>query len=401
MKITAIETIRLEEFANLVWLNVKTDAGPIGLGETFFSPVSVEAWLHETAAPLLIGEDPLRVEYLNRKLQTYVGFRGSGVEMRGLSAIDIALWDLWGQATNQPLCQLFGGRSRDNIRTYNTCAGYRYIRANNGQDSRNWGVESRSGPYEDLDAFLNRADELAEDLLSQGITAMKIWPLDPYAEASNGNWISAAELKQGLAPFEKIRRAVGDRIEIMLECHGLWNLPASLSIAERVRDYNPLWVEDPIRMESASVLADYRAKAGVRVTASETIAGIWGFKDLIDADAVDYVMLDLGWIGGPTQARKVAALAEANQLPIAPHDCTGPVVYTASTHLAVSAPNAVIQESVRAFYTGWYTEVATALPLVEGGFVRPPEGSGLGMKLLPDIDKRSDAQIRTTDQSAL
>ena len=399
MKITSIETLRLEEFGNLIWVHVKVDDGLVGLGETFFGAQAVESWLHETAAPLLIGEDPRRIEYLNRKLQTYTGFRGSGAEIRGLSAVDIALWDLWGKATDQPMCQLMGGRTRDAVRTYNTCAGYQYIRTTKGQDSRNWGIDADRGAYEDLDAFLNRADELAEDLLSQGITAMKIWPLDRYAEATGGSWISSTDIRKGLEPFEKIRRAVGDRIEVMLECHGLWDLPTSLRIAERVKEFDPLWVEDPIRADSVAALSDYRSKSGVRVTASEPIAGVWGAKDLIDAQAVDFVMLDLGWIGGPNAKReRQLRWQQANHLPIAPHDCTGPVVYTASTHLSVSAPNAVIQESVRAFYTGWYTEVATALPIVENGFVRPPEGPGLGMSLLPDIYRRADAQIRVTSE---
>ena len=130
MKITAIETLRLEEFGNLLWVFVESDEGLTGLGETFFGPQAAEAWIHETAAPLLVGQDPLRVTHLHQKMQGYCGMRGSGAEMRGLSAIDVALWDLWGKATNQPLYQLLGGRTRECVRTYNTCAGYRYIRTN-------------------------------------------------------------------------------------------------------------------------------------------------------------------------------------------------------------------------------------------------------------------------------
>ncbi|MEO3432078.1 mandelate racemase/muconate lactonizing enzyme family protein [Inquilinus sp. CAU 1745] len=400
-RIVALETLRLEEFANLLWVRVHTDDGLSGLGETFFGPQAVEAFIHETAAPILIGQDAGRIEYLNRKLQQYVGFRGSGAEMRGLSALDIALWDLWGKRTDQPLWQLMGGRTRDSIRTYNTCAGYRYIRTAKGQLSENWGVGEPQGPYEDLDAFMNRADDLAHSLLEDGITAMKIWPFDPAAEASDGMWLTADQMKAGLAPFEKIRNAVGDRIEVMLECHSLWDLPTALMLADRVREYRPYWIEDPIRMDSLDAIGEFRARCGTRVTASETIAGVWGFRDLIAAKAADVVMLDLGWVGGVTQARKAAHLAEAHHLPIAPHDCTGPVVWTASTHLSLSAPNAMLQESVRAFYTGWYKEVATALPSVEKGFVTVPDGPGLGMELLPDLAERPDARNRRTGEADL
>jgi len=397
MKITSVETLRLEEFENLLWVFIKTDEGITGLGETFFGPQAVESYIHETAAPLIIGEDPTRVEYLNRKLfNYYVGFRGSGAETRGTSAIDLACWDIWGKSTGQSLTQLLGGACRESIRTYNTCAGYQYIRTNKGQRSDNWGLGGNAGPYEDLEAFMERADELAESLLEQGITAMKIWPLDPFAERSGGSYISGPDLIEGLKPFEKIRKAVGNKIDIMLECHGLWDLPTAVQIAHAAKDLNLFWIEDPIRADSMSVWAEFRDKTTARVCGSETITGVWGFKDLIEAKGVDVVMLDLGWIGGLTQARKAAHLAEANHLPIAPHDCTGPVVYAASTHLSMAAPNALVQESVRAFYTGWYTEVATGLPVINNGFSRPPEGPGLGMELLPDIGLRKDAVRRKT-----
>ena len=116
-----------------------------------------------------------------------------GVEMRAASAVDIALWDLFGQAVGQPIHQCLGGLSHDKVRVYNTCAGYRYIREGGGQKTGNWGLNpaTAGGAYEDLDAFLNRADELAHSLLGQGITAMKIWPFDFAAEATEGRSISA------------------------------------------------------------------------------------------------------------------------------------------------------------------------------------------------------------------
>ena len=141
MQITAIETIQLDEFPNLLWVHVHTDEGLVGLGETFFGPNAVAAYIHETAAPHLLGQDPLAIDRHSRTLlNTYLGFSGTGAEMRGNSAIDIALWDLFGQATGQPIYQLLGGLSRPCIRIYNTCAGYRYVRQNRGQLTDNWGL---------------------------------------------------------------------------------------------------------------------------------------------------------------------------------------------------------------------------------------------------------------------
>ena len=107
-------------------------------------------------------------------------------------------------------------------------------------------------------------------------------------------------------------------------------------------------------------------------------------------------MLDLSWCGGLSEAKKIATMAEAYHLPVAPHDCTGPVVLAASTHLSLNAPNALIQESVRAFYTGWYKELVTALPEVKDGMIAPPPGPGLGLDLLPDLTARKDAVVRVS-----
>jgi galactonate dehydratase len=395
MKITAIETIGLEEFPNLLWVQVHTDGGLVGLGETFFGPKAAAAYIHETAAPRLLGQDPLLIDRHSRTLlNNYLGFSGSGAEMRGLSAVDIALWDMWGQATGQPIHQLLGGLARERIRTYNTCAGYRYVRGIKGQLTQNWGLEGNEGPFEDLDAFLNRAEDLAHSLLEQGITGMKIWPFDLAAERWDGLYISPGELELALEPFRKVRRAVGDKMDIMVEFHSLWNFTAARRIFAALEEFAPFWFEDPIKMVNFDMLAELQAGTRVPITASETVATRPAFLEMMQKHAVGVVMLDLSWVGGISEARKIAAMAEAFQLPVAPHDCTGPVVYTASCHLALNATNALVQESVRAFYTGWYGELVTELPRVENGFILPMAGPGLGTRLLPDVMERPDARVQ-------
>jgi galactonate dehydratase len=397
MKITRLETLRLGEFPNLVWLHVHTDQGPIGLGETSYAAQSVEAYLHEYVAPRVLGRDPLEIDRLTRGLTGYLGFRGAGVETRAASAFNIALWDLFGKLTAQPLYQVLGGASRDSIRTYNTCAGYRYIRAAGGQSTKNWGLDGKSGgPYEDLDAFLHRADELAQSLLEQGITGMKIWPFDPHAEASDGQYISPSDLEKALEPFQKIRAAVGNRMDIMVEFHSLWRLPAAQRIAQALADFDTFWHEDPIRMDSLALLKQYAPYSKAPICASEILAGRWSFKDLLETGVAGIVMFDLAWCGGISEARRIAALADAWQLPLAPHDCTGPLVYAASVHFSIWAPNALIQESVRAFYTGWYKELVTHVPQPARGFFDKPPGPGIGCELLPEVWKRKDATVRVS-----
>jgi galactonate dehydratase len=395
MRISAIETIQLAEFPNLLWVQVHTDQGLVGLGETFFGPDAVAAYIHESAAPRLLGDDPLAIDRHSRTLLTcYLGFSSSGAELRGASAIDIALWDLFGQAASQPIHQLLGGLSRPRIRIYNTCAGYRYVRKNVGQLTDNWGLGQAEGPYEDLDAFLNRADELAHSLLEQGITGMKIWPFDFAAEGSGGLYISPGELDKALEPFRKIRGAVGDRMDVMVELHSLWNLPTAKRIFSALEEFEPFWFEDPIKMNNADALADLAASTEVPICASETLSTRFAFRELLEKQAVGVVMLDLSWVGGLSEARKIAAMAETYHLPVAPHDCTGPVVLTASVHLSLNATNALIQETVRAFTNGWYRELVTDLPEIKDGHVYPMAGPGLGTRLHPDVLRRKDAVIR-------
>ena len=397
MKITQIETIRLGEFPNIIWTRLYTDEGLVGLGETFMGAAAVEAYLHEWAAPKLLGQDPLAIESRNRDITGYLGWRGSGVETRGNSAIDIALWDIFGKAANMPVHTALGGKSRDSIRIYNTCAGYQYVRSATNQTTANWGlgnVSNSQGPYEDLEAFLNNAGELAQSLLSEGITAMKIWPFDMAAEKSHGQYISNADLDAALIPFQKIRDAVGNQMDIMVEFHSLWRLPMAQKIARALKPFNTFWHEDAIRMDSLDLLKQYAVDCEALICASETLSYKWGFKDYLQTGVAGVAMLDLSWCGGLSEARKIAAMADAWQLPVAPHDCTGPVVWAASTHLSLHAPNALVQESVRAFFTGWYKELVTELPVVKNGVISLSNKPGLGLELLPDLHKRSDAVVR-------
>ena len=396
MKIVKLETIRIAEHANLLWVRVHTDEGLIGLGETFFGARAAEAYIHETAAPLLLGRNPLEIDRISRDLAGYLGFVGTGAEMRGRSAIDIALWDIFGKVTGQPIAQLLGGFSRKSIRTYNTCAGSAYMQEG-GQKTSNYGLKASNNRFADLDAFMTRADDLAEELLAEGITAMKIWPFDGAAEKTNGLYISAEDLKTALVPFEKIRKRVGDKMDLMVEFHSMWQLLPAMQIARALAPFDTFWHEDPIRMDSLGDLKRYAEASLAPVCASETLATRWSFRDLLQTQAAGIVMLDLSWCGGISEARKIAAMAEAWHLPVAPHDCTGPVVLAASTHVSLNATNALVQESVRAFYRTWYGDLVTALPEVKNGMITVPPGPGLGLELVPDIAKRFATSVQFSE----
>ena len=393
-RITCLRTIRIGERPNLVWLEIETDEGLTGLGESFRGAAAVEAQIHEAVAPWLLGRDPRHIEPVSRHLMApYVGFGASSAEIRAASAVDLALWDLAGQRHGAPVHELLGGACRERVRAYNTCAGYDY---NSRGGRRDVGAADPSaGPYDDQIAFTRAADELAHSLLEEGFSAAKIWPFDPFAAPSAGQSISLEDLRRGLEPFERIRRAVGDRLEVMCELHSLWSLPAATRICRALEPLDVYWAEDPLaKMNDAQSLAELRRAVRVPICASETLGGKVAFRDLLAAGATDVVMLDLSWCGGLTEARKIAALAEAHARPVAPHDCTGPVTLVASVHLSVHAPTAIFQEVVRATLATWYRDLVTALPRVEHGWVHAMAGPGLGTALQPEVKRRPDAVAR-------
>ena len=397
MKVTGLETIRLAEFPAILFLQVHTDEGLIGLGENCVGVESVETFLHESVAPRLLGKNPLNINEIHEVLhQDFIGFNGSSIAVRATSSIDIALWDLFGQVTGQPIYQLLGGKVRDKIRAYNTCAGSAYAKGSSNID-RNRKAQLGTvtdHEYEDLFAFLNNPEDLVASLKAMGMTAMKIWPFDEAAIRSGGQTIHKKDLWEAVDLFKRARVAAGDDFDIMLEMHSLWSTPAATIIANAVEEYSPFWFEDPIRNESTDALIRLKNSINLPITVGETTGTRWDHHRLLSSKAVDHLMLDPGWVGGITEASKVIAFASTYGVPVAPHDCTGPVVLTVGTHLGVTYPNVELQEMVRAFYYGWYQDMVTVLPKYENGFLTPPSAPGLGTALQPGINQRPDAIVR-------
>jgi galactonate dehydratase len=403
LRISSVTTLRLREYPNLCYVALATDDGLTGIGETYFGARAVAAWVHETGAAYLLGKDPRTIELHSRSLEGFLGSAGTGTENRGRSAVDIALWDLLGRRSGLPLYQLLGGLTRESVPVYNTCAGPTYVRELPGSPDlpvSNWSSR-RQAPggagRSDLEWFLTDAGSLAKDLLAEGITGMKIWPFDEYAERTGGQHISDADLERGLEPFRQVREATGSEVAVIAELHSKWNLPTALKIARALAPYHPLWVEDPLRMDSLDALARFCAEVPFPTAASETVGSARTFKAMIEHAGVQVVLFDPAWAGGITEAVKIAALADAQHLPIAVHDCTGPVNFAIGVHLSCSLGNAFVQESVRAFYRGWYRELVTELPHVEAGNVAPLHGPGIGCELVEDLWRREDAIVETSN----
>ena len=398
MKITNIETMRTEDRPSVMWVRMRTDDGLIGLGETWFGAATVEADIHDRIAPMLLGQDARQIDDIKRLMTPYVGFCGTGAEMRALSAIDVALWDIAGKAAGQPLCDLLGGRIRDRIPVYNTCAGPNYVSKTSDVRPGNFGLPDGKtiAAYEDLDGFLNRADELASELLESGIRAMKIWPFDFTAGAADGADISAADLNKALRPFERIRAAHGDRMRIKAELHGLWSLEAARKICKALEPLEIDWVEDPVRMDRMDEMGALARATSLPLAGGETLGGIGQIDNLITRGRVTVAIIDVTWGGGVTFGIEAAALAASHRRAIAFHDCSGPVTLAASSHLALACPNAAEQEFTRAFYHGWYAQFVTGLPVVERGMISVPDTPGHGVTLAPDLSRRDGVTVRSS-----
>ena len=410
MRIIGVETVNVAQFGNAVWVRLHTDEGAIGLGETFRNPEATIAYIHETCAPFVIGKDPTRREWLmaliaERIGNHFTGFPTRSVETRGNSAIDLALWDLCGQALGVPVHTLLGGKVRDRIRIYNTCAGDAYN--NRVRAEYNTELVSRDGPapgvigrHEDLLMQVFEPARLARELLDDGITAMKIWPFDVFALRNNGEDISAEELRQALWPVEEIRKAVGDAMDIMIEFHGLWRLPAAIRIARALADFGIYWYEDPIAMHAFDDLARYHDVVEGWVAGSENLGTVPWYRETFGRGAVDVANFDMAWVGGLSEGVRIAHLAEAFGRPVAPHDCTGPVTLIANVHLLAAAPNGLMAETVRSHLAGFYHDIVTDLPRVEAGFIYAGDAPGWGAALRDEIFTRDDVRVCLTGEAA-
>lgn len=396
-RIVRVDTVRTAVQANVTLVLLHASDGTVGIGETFYGASAVEAYIHDVAAPVLLQHPDTSPGAISRLLAGYVGYSGSGAEVRGNSAIDIALWDLLGRRSGRPLRELLGGPYRDEIAVYNTCAGNDYVNVESRQSSSNWGIAGGRGrgAHEDLWSFLNRPGELARELVDAGYRGMKVWPFDLAAEASHGD--HTADLRFGLSVLDEIRDEVGDAIDLYVELHSLWTPSGAARLLSELERFDLAWAEDPIRPDQSRALGRLRAQTSVPIAVGENIgAGRNAYQPLFDADAIDVAILDLGWCGGVTAGLHTAALAQQAGIPVAPHDCTGPVSLAVATHFVTAVANGHVQEVARAFYHGWYQEIAEGLPVIEDGMIRPGTGAGHGITLRDEFLRAPGTTIRSS-----
>jgi len=403
-KITAIETVIPSGIMrNLILLRIHTDAGIIGCGETYYTPHAIEALIHDWMAERLLGAEATNIESHWRFLyERCAAFGSPGAEMRALSAIDVALWDILGQECGQPVWKLLGGAAQSEIRIYNTCGGPGYGAVKNLPTAEKtthpgwpgYGDEGSAGDLQDNWSSIHAAGDLAEELISEGITGMKMWPFDRYVHRSGANYLSPADIEEGMKPLREIRERVGDRIEIMIEGHAFFKLPTALRLAEALKEIRPLWLEDFISPDNIHTLADFRDKCGLPVSASEMLLGRNAYLSVLQSNAADYVMIDPTWAGGISETRRIAELAQAYNVPATMHDCTGPLTLFAGLHCAAASGNIVFQETVRAHIRTFYEDLIDRQLVIEKGWLQLPEDPGLGTSLHEELFQPGANQYR-------
>ena len=379
MKITKVETIYWDKpdasgfQPHWCWVRIHTDTGHVGLGETYPRGEVETAAIHWAATRNLLGKDPRDIDRVWADLYWTFDFQvAGGAEMRTLSAIDLALWDLLGKSLDAPVYRLIGGKSHPQVRVYNTCFGLRYD-------------------------FIKEPEKIMAELMERyGVRAIKIWPFDGAGQRRKGEYITQEDIEEGLAPVRKLRDAYGDKIEIAVEFHSYWNLTSAIRIARALEPLRPMWIEDMLMPGNFSQYAELARATSLPLTIGERMGGRYQFEQLMESRAAKFIMFDVCWCGGLSEARKIQTMAEARQLPIAPHTAGGPLLFYATTHLSTASTNLWIQESVQRYYEADWPIFLDNPIVPRNGQVEAPELPGFGMQVKPSIWKHPGAVIRVS-----
>lgn len=382
LKITSIETVYWKTrndapfWPHWTWLKITTDRGVTGIGETYPRNAAEAEMIHSHLGPMLMGRDPRDIERIWNDLYHTIDFQiAGGTEMRCLSAIDLALWDLLGNALQAPVWRLIGGRTNPRVRLYNTCFPHKYD-------------------------FNTEPDRIMQELIDQhGIRAIKIWPFDSAARQTAREYITPQQIDQALKPVKILRDKYGESIEILIEFHSLWSVPAAIRIARALEPYKPMWLEDMLMPGNFAQYRQLAEATSLPLTLGERMAGKLQFQQLLDSRAAKFIMFDVCWCGGLTEARKITAMADAHQLPFAPHTAGGPLLFYASTHLSTAMPNLWIQESCQRFYEHDWPLMLENVLVPSNGSIAAPDDPGFGMKIKPEVWNHPAAVRRVTKQA--
>ncbi|MEM1344828.1 MAG: mandelate racemase/muconate lactonizing enzyme family protein [Pseudomonadota bacterium] len=356
-----------------IFVRLETACNVVGYGEIYaatFSPHVVKAMAEDLYARVFEGADPHHIEHLWRRAY------GSGYTARPdaslvgvLSGLEMACWDIVGKAAGQPLHRLFGSTGRERLRAYT------YLYAP-GESVVPDGARS---VYTDPDL----AAEAAAHAVAEGWSAIKFDPAGPYT-IYDGRQPDLATLERAEAFCKRLREAVGTRADLLFGTHGQFTPSGAKRLARRIEPYEPLWFEEPCPPENPAAMAEVARATAVPIATGERLVTAHEFAAVLRAGAASILQPALGRVGGLSQARRLAALAEAHHAQVAPHLYAGPIAGAANVQLALSIPNFLILESIGR-WDGFHAQILKTPMRCEDGHVLPPDAPGLGVELDEDV----------------
>jgi galactonate dehydratase len=366
MKIADIKTVVVNaEMRNWVFTKVETDVpGLFGWGEASleWKTRSLLGTI-EDMTQMVLGEDPRNIEHIYQKMYRQSFWRMGVIGMSAISSIEQALWDIAGKDLGVPVHRLLGGKVRDKVRMYTHLGG-----------------GNMKAVYETFE--VEPLIELAQQCVANGYTAIKV-VFVPYSEPLEG----PATVKRFANMFGKLREAMGDQIDIMVDFHGRTYPGMAIQYINAIEEYRPYFCEEPVPPENVPALLEVRQSTRVPIATGERLVSRHQFREVFEQRACHVIQPDLCHCGGLLEAKKIAAMAEMYQMGVAPHNPLGPVANAAALHFALSTPNFLIQEDMLTDVP-WRWDVVKSDLQTKDGYWLPCETPGLGI----EVDEKAAAK---------
>jgi galactonate dehydratase len=359
MKITDVKTIVVNaEMRNWIFVKVVTDqSGLFGWGEASLEwKTRAVAGAIEDFTPMLIGEDPRNIEHIYQKLYRHSFFRMGVIGMSAISGLEQACWDIFGKSLGLPVYRLLGGEVRDKVRMYTHLGG-----------------GDMKSVYQTFDP--QPLIDLAHEVVARGYAALKV-VFAPYSEPLMGRQYINHFSKM----FEKLRIAVGDNIDIMIDFHGRTSPAMAIQYIHSIEEFSPYFCEEPVPPENVPALRQVREAVRVPIATGERLVSRYQFRELYEQQACHIIQPDLCHCGGLSEAKKIAAAAETYFMGVAPHNPLGPIANAVALHFALSTPNFLIQEDMLSDVP-WRWDVVKHGLKMENGYWSKTESPGLGIEV--------------------
>ena len=353
------------------------EEGITGVGENVIQHQGILQGQVDFLRNILLGEDPFNIERIWRKMFNATSFQYA---TSMISAVDVALWDIKGKKLGVPVYQLLGGLYRDRVRLYPHLRGT----WNSYPDKK---VDDLfAEPWGEVKYTPEELGKNALELVKEGYTAIKFDPFEPGIDGYHS--YRPSEIMAAVERVEAIRNAVGNNVDLMVECHGKFNASTAIRIGKLLEKYNLMWFEEPVPVGMVKSMKKVADHVNIPITAGERLNSKTELKEYLESGAVDILMFDCGKIGGITEAMKVCTMCEAYQVKASPHNPFGPVAAMANAHLSAAIPSFLILEHEQ--FAPW--AVTPRIKIVDG-YIEVPSTPGLGIDLDEEEIAKHQAKI--------